>query len=100
MNVFLTEPNTRYDLKALESYGPIKLLSKNHLNPFNTNLCLEILKEGLKDFDSTEDYLCMTGNLLSVSMMMMIAYSMFDTFRVLVFDARTSNYKERIIIHV
>lgn len=97
MKVFLVEPNQRYDLSALNDYGPIEYVSKRYMNPFDINNTLAKIKEGLKRFNPTEDYLCLTGNLLSISMMMMIAYSKFKVFKILVFDARTSNYRERVI---
>jgi len=100
MRIFLAEPNPRYDLKILEAHGPIKYVSINTINPFNIESCLTIMQQGLKTFDPATDYICMTGNLQTVAFMVMIAYSLFDTFRVLVFDARTSNYKERVIFHV
>lgn len=99
MKVFLVEPNHRYDLKTLEAYGELSFISDEPLNPFDVEYCLKVLKEGLKNFDPTEDYICLTGNLQTVSFMMMIAYNKFDSFRILAFDARTSNYKERIISH-
>jgi len=100
MKVFLAEPNNRYDLRSVEAYGEIKYISTNSLNPFNTEDCLKIFAIGLLEFDPTEDYICMTGNLQIVALMMMIAYNKFKIFRVLIFDARTSNYKERVITHV
>ncbi len=100
MRVYLAEKSVRYDITALDAYGPIEYVSEYPLNPFNTTETMSKLKAGLKDFDPTEDYICMTGNLQTVALMMMIAYSLFDTFKVLSFDARNSNYKERIISHV
>ncbi len=100
MKVFLAAKNSRFDLAALEPYGEIQYFAES-LNPFNTESCLQVFKDGLGcDFDPTEDYICMTGNLLLVSMMMMIAYSEFPTFKILIFDAVNSNYRERVICHV
>ena len=100
MNVFLAEPNTRYDLSSLSGFGPVVSLSDTALNPFSVNETLIKLSKGLIKMDPSEDYLCLTGNLLSVSLMMMIAYSKFSSFKILVFDARTSNYRERLVTHV
>jgi hypothetical protein len=100
MNVYLAEPNSRYDLSALEVYGPITYISDIKLNPFNTTSCLQIFKAGLKNFDSTEDYICTTGNMQIVALMLMIAYELFPSFKILLFDARQSNYKERMVNHV
>ena len=100
MRVFLSEPNRKYDLTALKAYGPIEHVVQGHINPFNVQETILKLEEGFKKFNSTEDFLCLTGNLLSVSLTLMVAYSLFDSFRVLVFDARTSNYRERIVTHV
>jgi len=100
MKVFLAARNSRFDLAALEPYGEVQYFA-NSLNPFNTEYCLQVFLEGLEsDFDPTEDFICTTGNLLLVSMMMMIAYSKFETFKILLFDAVNSNYRERVICHV
>lgn len=99
MKVFLAAKNSRFDLTALEPYGEIQYFASS-LNPFNTEHCLQVFKDGFESFNSDEDYICMTGNLLLVSMMMTIAYSEFETFKILMFDAGSSNYRERIICHV
>ena len=99
MRVYLVEPNSRYDLTALIAYGQIEYISKGSLNPFNIGETLRKIKAGLVDFDPTEDYLCLTGNLLSVSMLTMVAYSLFKSFKILAFDARTSNYRERLVVN-
>lgn len=96
MKIYLVEPNSRYDLAALEPYGKVVYISEQ-INPFNVEESLKIITDGLKNFDPTEDYICMTGNLQTVAFMMMIIYNKFKTFRILMFDARTSNYRERII---
>ena len=100
MNVYLAERNTKFDLSALDSYGDKVYIADGQLNPFNTDVCIRDLQTGLKDFDPMSDYICMTGNILVVSLMMMVAYSMFPVFKVLLFEARSSNYRERIINHV
>lgn len=97
--IYLVEKTDRYDLSSLKAYGEIGSLTDRRLDPFNVPATKVRLREGLKNFDPTEDYLCLTGNLLSVSLMLMVAYAEFDTFRILVFDARSSNYKERMIHH-
>ena len=99
MKVFLAAENSRFDLTALEPYGGIHYFAQS-LNPFDTEHCLQVFNDGFEDFDPTEDFICMTGNLVLVSMMMMITYKKFETFKVLIFDAVHSNYRERVICHV
>ncbi len=100
MKVFLAARNLRFDLAALEPYGEIQYFAES-LNPFDTERCLRVFKDGLaSDFDQSEDFICMTGNLLLVSMLMMMAYNEFGSFKVLIFDAVNSNYRERVICHV
>lgn len=100
MSVYLTEANNRYDLSTLDVHGGLKFLSDRPLNPFDVDHCLKTFKEGLECFDPSEDFICLTGNLQTVSLLMAVAYKKFSTFRVLVFDARISNYKERVIRNV
>jgi hypothetical protein len=97
MKIYLVEPNTRYDLTALQAYGTVVFISNMQINPFDVNAAMLTIERGLDSFDPTEDYICLTGNLQSVALMMMVVYSLHKTFKVLMFDARTSNYRERII---
>jgi hypothetical protein len=99
MSVFLANPNNRYDLSALEPYGDLEFITKDYLNPFNTEDCINSLRAGLERFNPEKDYLCMTGNLQVIAFMLMIATQMYPTLRILMFDSVNSNYRERVIIN-
>ena len=96
MSVYLAEPNPRYDLSALQPYGEIKTVSDRPLNPFDITTCFEELSSGLRNFDPTEDYICLTGRVQTVAYLLAIAHNKYPIIRVLLFDATTSNYRERI----
>ena len=99
MSVFLANQNNKFDLSTLSPYGDTRFLVDGYMNPFNTDTCLRQLKEGLEYFDPEKDWLCLTGNMMLVSFMVMVAYEKFDTFKVLLFDSQHSNYRERVITH-
>ena len=98
--IYLAEPNQRYDLTTLEDIGDIVYASAEPVNPFNTERAMTTLRNGLKDFNPDEDMICLTGNMQTVSMLLAVACRKYDAIRVLLFDARSSNYKERIMRNV
>lgn len=97
MKVFLVEPNNRYPLDALEPYGELVYTSPKPMNPFDVKCCLHQIRKGLENFDPAEDYICLTGRVQTVAFFLAVAHKQFGTVKVLMFDAKTSNYRERII---
>jgi len=97
VKLFLVEKSSKFDLTALSEFGEIVYISNDYLNPFSVDYCLKEVQKGLESFNCTEDFLVLTGNLVLVSYMMMVAYEKFGTFKTLMFDAKQSNYKERIV---
>lgn len=95
--IFIPEPNTRYNyLQDMESWGEVKYLRSGRWSPFDPDVGVNMRKAfELGYFDASEDLLCMTGNVLVVSMALAVACSLYPTVRILMFDARTSNYSER-----
>ena len=96
---FLAEPNHRYDLTAAASFGDIQyLMVRKPLNPLNVQETMERLVYSLKDnkFDPANDYICLTGQSLTVALLLAVASQSYSTFKVLMYDARTSSYVERV----
>ena len=98
--VFLAEPNGRFDLSSAESFGVIEYLSSRRLDPFNTDTTVDFIKNRLQevDFDLEVDFICMTGNSLILALMLSTAISSYYSVKLLMFDAKNSAYRERIMI--
>lgn len=96
--VFLAERNTRYDVSQAEQYGTIEYLLSDSCNPFNTIGMVQRLEAALKEkeFDAKEDFLCMTGNALTVAILLSVILQHNPIVKLLLFDARLSLYRERI----
>ena len=96
--VFLAEPNGRYDLTAAREFGDIVYLSDQSMNPFDTATVVDKLETALiqAGFKPDEDYICMTGQSLTVAMLLAVAAATYPMVRLLMFDARGSNYRERV----
>jgi len=98
MRVFLAEPNPRYDISTAESFGTVQYLLPNGCNPFDmagTSFQLIAALESIK-FNPKQDYICMTGNTLTIAMLLSIVSNLNDVVRLLVFDARRSAYIEKV----
>ena len=93
--VVLVEPVTKFDLSEAERYGTLTTLSPNLLNPFDVSGAARMMSHALDhmEFNPDEDYLCLTGNTLTVSVMVAVASQKYRRFQMLMFDARRSEYK-------
>ncbi len=95
--VFLVEPNDRFVLTSAETFGEILYLTESRLDPFNLPVVIDSIYDGFIacEFNPKTDYVCMTGNTLVLAVMLAVAVSLYDNLRLLMFDARTSKYRER-----
>lgn len=93
--VFVPEANNRYDLTRAEVFGEISTLLTKNLSPFDPNApqILEAAFE-LNKFDPRVDYLCFTGRNTTLGIALAVALGKYKTVRVLLFDARSSVYRE------
>jgi len=94
--VFLPQPNERFDVSGAKKFGEVVHLL-DFANPFNTTSVAEKLVESLEEnnFNPEKDYLCMTGSPLVLAILLAVAFEKYGTIRMLMFDAKESNYRER-----
>ena len=97
--VFLPEPAKRFNLAQAKVFGELVYLAEQRLDPFNVELTLEILTERLSAlaFNPEKDLLCMTGNTIILAYSLTAASRLFGSVKLLLFDARTSSYCERVL---
>ncbi len=90
--------NGRYDYSLAKSFGTVSVLCLDHLNPFNTDDCVSIISKSLDEvgFDPENDYLCMTGQTIILSITLAVISARHEKINVLLFDAATNMYKCRV----
>lgn len=97
--VFLIEENPRYDLTTLVAFGRVIFLCKEReCSPFQTSRSTELIRQRLEDasFDNESDFICMTGQNLKIAMLLAVAANDYGSVRLLMFDAVSHSYKERL----
>lgn len=100
MKVIAAEPNNRYNFDSAETYGDLIYLSDVSLNPFESSKAIGLFSKRLDeiDFDPDSDIICLTGQTIIISLLMSVVAVKYNKFKVLMFDARVSAYKERTIL--
>ena len=95
MRVVLAEPNERYNLSEAEQFGRIEYISDKPMDPFKVPETIRKCKISLAAmrFNPNEDFICMTGNAITVTCLVCAAREMFSNFKLLTFDARSSSYR-------
>lgn len=96
--VILAEPTTRFDLSAAERHGELTYLSSSPLNPFTTEGMIGIFTHRLEEigFNPEVDIICLTGQQLTVAIMLAVVASVHPSFKLLMFHAGTSDYRVRV----
>jgi len=88
---------TPFSLHALQGYGTIVYIA-DYINPLRVDETVEQIVAFLeKDFNPEEDFICLTGKVITVSLLLSAAVYKFHSVKALIFDAGASNYKERLI---
>lgn len=100
MKVIAAEPNDRYSFICAETYGDLIYLSDVSLNPFESSTAIGLFSKQLDkiSFDPDTDVICLTGKTIIVSLLMSVVAVKYNKFKVLMFDARVSAYRERTIL--
>lgn len=95
--VFIPEPAPQYEtLGAASVYGVITpLRTYRNFNPFAAQVT-RLMEEALDHarFDPDVDYLCLTGKIASVALMIAVAMAKWGTVKVLIYSSRSSAYEE------
>jgi len=95
--VFIAEPNKRFSFDDAAKFGTITYISDIALNPFQPELVLFQMHSGLNSnkYNPEQDFICMTGNSLILSFMLVTVAQITDSMKLLMFDSRSSSYRER-----
>ena len=102
--VFVLQTQKRYDISAVKYYSKeiVYVLRDEHINPFDTDGFIELIKHRLimEKFDPNKDFICLTGSsiLLSLFIATIVWFTNgYSNLKVLMFDAKTTKYKLRIL---
>ena len=97
IKVILAEPiGDRFNLDGAKAHGEIGYVSEQ-INPFACETAITKIKNGLKrlEYDPEIDYLCLTGQVLTVAMFLAVAVQEYGEVTVLAFHAK-DGYKTRV----
>ena len=98
--VFVAEPNSRYNLEDAEKFGRVVYLdTRQELSIFQTDEMLDAIFNRLTEmeYDPDEDFFCLAGHMITVSLVLAALIARYDWVRTLMYDARASVYVERIV---
>jgi len=94
--VFILSKTDRYDYSNAEKFGELVYLLEDSISPFNVNEHIYIVSSMLQNnFDNEKDYICMTGNTLSLCWLSIAMSNLFTKINLLLFDSKTETYVER-----
>lgn len=98
--VFLAVRDDRYDVSKAARYGAVEyLLDPPTVSPFNTPAAYGLLRRELKrrKFDPDVDRICLTAPGAWLALLSAAALFQYGRVRLLMFDAQSSNYIERVL---
>lgn len=83
-----------HNFAAATQYGELEYVTSGNLPIFKTDIVVNKLDEGLKNFTS-EDYLLLSGPAIINIYATHILARRLDSFKMLIFDAKEQSYKVR-----
>jgi len=107
--VFIIErPYRDVDISGLNEYGEIVEIFKDYHeapSPFEPSQYVNAIREKLiaHDFDNTTDRIAIVGKILATSLLLAAIGSHYESVRMLLYDAHSSAYVERVLdipVHV
>lgn len=88
-----------HNFSTAEQYGSLQYATTGKVPIFRSDIMVNLLKEGLKDFEQ-DDYLLLAGPMILNAYAMNIVAKKHKTFKMLVFDAKDQDYKVRHYVAV
>lgn len=102
--VFILQEQSRYDVSAVKYYSDkfVYIVSRERIDPFDIYEFTELVNHRLimEEFNPEKDFICLTGSPILLSMFLAVLvrkYAYVDQFKVLIYDARNSKYKLRML---
>ena len=102
--VFVLQKQKRYDISAVKYYSDEIIYVVNndeHISPFDTDGFIELVTHRLimANFNPEIDFICLTGSSILLALFMASIGSCYSyaNLKILMFDARTTNYKLRLL---
>ena len=98
--VFMPAWSSKFDSAPAKKFGEIIYLMRGEkiVNPFNTERLVSLFYEELdsQSFDQEADYIALTGGHIFVAFLLATAAVSYDKVKILLFDASTNKYVERV----
>jgi len=90
--------STAFVLTEAKAFGELIFVSKSKLHTFNVDSIIQNVVEKLKEinYNPLEDMICLTGPSQKIALFIGTVASMHPEFIVLIFDGKSSKYKQRM----
>jgi hypothetical protein len=98
--VFLPCRAIRFDLRPAAHFGDVTyLLETEEVNPFDPGGSFARTREALdrNAFNPDQDYLCLAGPTVCVTLVFALALQRYQRIRVLLFDGKYGTYQPRLV---
>ncbi len=95
--VFLLNNSPKYNYSNAQKFGKFVFMLEDNISPFNINeqICKLSTSLVMNKFNCEKDYICMTGNTLSLCWLSITLSGLFDRVNLLLFDSKSGKYVER-----
>lgn len=93
--VFLPEKERRHDISKAGKFGIVCHLCKIPNNPIDIDETVAVLKRRFKEveFHPEVDILCLTGHVITLSLMLVVAINLYREVKILVFNSKFNDYE-------
>jgi len=94
---FIQSPKPNLDVSGAADFGDIVTLMDNKVVPFLVHEFAPLTIRTLESYryDPKKDYICLTGQMMAVSIAVAVAFQRYGTIRLLAFNAVSGDYEER-----
>lgn len=96
---FIFANNDRFNTDNVVGFGDRKYIFRDRRSPFNVDdIIIDVWAKLIEEkFDPENDFIVLTGPMISVAVLLIAISSRYPRFKLLMFDAAQSKYRERII---
>lgn len=95
--VFIPIHSPKYSTANASSYGSVEYMIPNYVNAFDIDAIRNETEKVMLDFDPSRDYIALTGPSVVIAFVLAFALYLKHELKVLVFNASTGMYDERIM---
>lgn len=93
--VWFATKEIRFNVEAASAFGELVYITQRPTSPFNINGLTLDMGNAMEKFDPSNDFIALSGPLPHVAILLAVAAAAYERVRVLIFDARSAEYRSR-----